>query len=123
MGDDAEAARLVGIRVDRVLLSVYAAAGFIYAFGAWFLIGRVGAATPQALQLANLDSITAVVIGGTSLFGGRGAFWGRSSAPSSWRAAVDGPLTIAAGWTPSGSASPSACSSSSRSRSTSGSGG
>jgi fructose transport system permease protein len=75
-GDDPESARLSGIRTDRVLLSVYAVAGLIYAIGAWFLIGRVSAATPQALQLANLETITAVVIGGTSLFGGRGGVLG-----------------------------------------------
>ncbi len=75
-GDDPEASRLTGIKVDRVLLSVYAVAGFIYAIGAWFLLGRLGAASPQAGTTANLDSITAVVIGGTSLFGGRGAIVG-----------------------------------------------
>ncbi len=75
-GDDPEASRLTGIKVDRVLLSVYAAAGFTYAIGAWFLLGRLGAASPQAGASANLDSITAVVIGGTSLFGGRGAIIG-----------------------------------------------
>ncbi|MEA2608638.1 MAG: fructose transport system permease protein, partial [Chloroflexota bacterium] len=40
------------------------------------LIGRVGAASPNAGSEANLDSITAVVIGGTSLFGGRGIIVG-----------------------------------------------
>jgi fructose transport system permease protein len=71
-GDDAEAARLSGVRTDRVLLSVYIVAGLICAVAAWMLIGRIAAASPQAGLNANLDSITAVVIGGTSLFGGRG---------------------------------------------------
>ncbi|GAB7192405.1 ABC transporter permease [Kineococcus sp. NUM-3379] len=75
-GDDAEAARLSGIRTPRVLLSVYAVAGAIYALGAWILIGRLASASPQVGQDTNLDSITAVVIGGTSLFGGRGAIVG-----------------------------------------------
>lgn len=75
-GDDPEASRLTGIRVDRVLLAVYAVAGFIYAVGAWFLIGRLDGASPVAGQTANLDTITAVVIGGTSLFGGRGTIIG-----------------------------------------------
>lgn len=75
-GDDSEAARLSGIRTTRVLLSVYAAAGLIYAMAAWTLIGRIASASPQAGQTDNLDSITAVVIGGTSLFGGRGAVVG-----------------------------------------------
>ncbi len=76
VGDDKEAARLAGIRVDRVLLSVYAVAGAIYGLTAWLLIGRAGAASPNAITDANLESITAVVIGGTSLFGGRGALLG-----------------------------------------------
>ena len=72
VGDDPAAARLSGIRSRRVLFSVYAVAGLLYAVGAWALIGRSGAASPQAAASLNLDSITAVVIGGTSLFGGRG---------------------------------------------------
>lgn len=76
VGDDKEASRLAGIRVDRVLLSVYVVAGAIYGITAWILIGRAGAASPNAITDANLESITAVVIGGTSLFGGRGAVLG-----------------------------------------------
>ena len=75
-GDDAEAARLSGIRTSRVLLSVYAVTGLVCALGAWILIGRIAAASPQAGQSDNLDTITAVVLGGTSLFGGRGAILG-----------------------------------------------
>ena len=76
VGDDIEAARLVGIQVDRVLLSVYTVAGLIYGFTAWVLIGRAGTASPNAIVGANLETITAVVIGGTSLFGGRGGIIG-----------------------------------------------
>ena len=76
VGDDAEAARLVGIRVDRVLFSVYTVAGLIYGITAWVQIGRAGTASANAIVDANLDSITAVVIGGTSLFGGRGTIIG-----------------------------------------------
>ncbi|WP_368498597.1 ABC transporter permease [Herbiconiux sp. A18JL235] len=76
VGDDKEAARLAGIRVDRVLLSVYLTAGVIIAITAWIQIGRTNAASPNSGIDLNLDSITAVVIGGTSLFGGRGAIWG-----------------------------------------------
>lgn len=76
VGDDPEAARLSGVSSRRVLLSVYLVAGLIYAVAAWVLIGRAGAASPNALTDANLASITAVVIGGTSLFGGRGALIG-----------------------------------------------
>jgi fructose transport system permease protein len=75
-GDDPEAARLAGIDTDRVLFSVYVLAGLISAIGGWALIGRIGAISPTAGENANLDSITAVVIGGTSLFGGRGSIVG-----------------------------------------------
>ncbi|HEY6745728.1 MAG TPA: ABC transporter permease [Mycobacteriales bacterium] len=75
-GDDIEAARLAGIRTDRVLLSVYTVAGLLYGIAAWVLIGRLAAASPNIGTEYNLDSITAVVLGGTSLFGGRGAVAG-----------------------------------------------
>jgi fructose transport system permease protein len=75
-GDDVEAARLAGIQTDRVLLSVYTIAGLLYAVGAWVLIGRLSAASPNIGGEYNLDSITAVVLGGTSLFGGRGGVLG-----------------------------------------------
>lgn len=76
VGDDREAAELSGIRTNRLLLSVYATAGFICGIAAWASIGRIGSVSPQSFYEANLDSITAVVIGGTSLFGGRGAILG-----------------------------------------------
>jgi fructose transport system permease protein len=76
VGDDPESARLSGVPSKRILLAVYTVAGLIYAFAAWELIGRAGAATPNAVPDANLQSITAVVIGGTSLFGGRGGLIG-----------------------------------------------
>jgi len=76
VGDDKEAAELAGIRTNRLLLSVYAFAGLICGLGAWASIGRVGSVSPQSFYDANLDSITAVVIGGTSLFGGRGSILG-----------------------------------------------
>ena len=76
IGDDPEAAQLAGIRTDGLLLSVYAIAGFICAVAGWALIGRIGSVSPQSGYTANLDSITAVVIGGTSLFGGRGSIIG-----------------------------------------------
>jgi fructose transport system permease protein len=76
IGNNREAARLVGIPVQSRLLSVYTFAGFLYGIGAWLALGRIPNADPNALQNGNLDSITAVVIGGTSLFGGRGSLWG-----------------------------------------------
>jgi fructose transport system permease protein len=76
IGNNREAARLVGIPVQSRLLSVYTFAGLLYGIGSWLALGRIPNADPNALQNANLDSITAVVIGGTSLFGGRGSLWG-----------------------------------------------
>lgn len=76
VGNDPEAARLTGINVNRTLLSVYIVAGFIYAVAALQALGRIPNADPNAFQMGNLESITAVVIGGTSLFGGRGGVWG-----------------------------------------------
>jgi fructose transport system permease protein len=76
VGDDIESARLSGVASKRILLSVYTVAGLIYGFAAWIQIGRAGSATANGIPDANLDSITAVVIGGTSLFGGRGGLIG-----------------------------------------------
>ena len=76
IGDDPDAAMLSGICVDRTLISVYAVAGLICGFTAWIAIGRVGSVSPIAFDTVNLGSITAVVIGGTSLFGGRGSIIG-----------------------------------------------
>jgi fructose transport system permease protein len=76
VGNDAEASRLNGINVKSVLLSVYIVAGIVYGLAAWMALGRSPSADPNAFQTGNLDSITAVVIGGTSLFGGRGGVVG-----------------------------------------------
>ncbi|WP_149180191.1 ABC transporter permease [Streptomyces sp. TRM49041] len=76
VGDDEESARLSGVNTKRVILSVYLLAGFVYAIAAWQALGRIPNADPNAFQLGNLESITAVVIGGTSLFGGRGGIPG-----------------------------------------------
>jgi fructose transport system permease protein len=76
IGNNRVAARLVGIPVQNRLLSVYTFAALLYGIAAWLALGRIPNADPNALQSANLDSITAVVIGGTSLFGGRGSIWG-----------------------------------------------
>ncbi len=75
-GDEPEAARLAGIKTRRTLVGVYALCGVICALAGWVLIGRIGAVSPLGNQTANLDAITAVVIGGTSLFGGRGSIIG-----------------------------------------------
>jgi len=76
VGDDPEAAALSGVNVKKTLISVYALAGLICAFAGWALIGRIGSVSPTSGQLLNIESITAVVIGGISLFGGRGSILG-----------------------------------------------
>jgi fructose transport system permease protein len=76
VGNNALAAKRTGINVQRVLLSVYVLAGVLYFLAALQAFGRSPATSPNAFPTANLDTITAVVIGGTSLFGGRGTVLG-----------------------------------------------
>ena len=76
IGDDPEAAELSGVKVKKTLISVYVLAGLICALAGWVLVGRIGSVSPTAGQFANIESITAVVIGGISLFGGRGSILG-----------------------------------------------
>jgi fructose transport system permease protein len=76
VGDDPDAAELAGIQTKKVLISVYVLGGLICALAGWVLIGRIGSVSPTAGQFANIESITAVVIGGISLFGGRGSILG-----------------------------------------------
>ena len=59
-----------------MLISVYVLSGLICALAGWVLIGRIGSVSPTSGQFANIESITAVVIGGISLFGGRGSILG-----------------------------------------------
>jgi fructose transport system permease protein len=76
VGNNPEATRLVGIATDRVLLSVYVLAGAFYGVASLLAVARTGVGDPNAGQTENLDAITAVVLGGTSLFGGRGVILG-----------------------------------------------
>jgi fructose transport system permease protein len=76
VGDDPDAAELSGVPVKRMLVQVYTISGLICALAGWVLIGRIGSVSPTAGEFANIESITAVVIGGISLFGGRGSVLG-----------------------------------------------
>lgn len=76
IGDDPDAADLAGVNTKRMLIQVYVITGLICALGGWVIIGRVGSVSPNVGQFANIESITAVVIGGISLFGGRGSILG-----------------------------------------------
>ncbi|MGH8758037.1 MAG: ABC transporter permease [Burkholderiales bacterium] len=76
VGNNPEATRLTGIATERVLLGVYVLAGVFYGVAALLSVARTGVGDPNAGQTENLDAITAVVLGGTSLFGGRGVILG-----------------------------------------------
>jgi fructose transport system permease protein len=76
VGNNPEATRLVGIPSERVLLKVYVVAGILYGVAALLAVSRTGVGDPNAGKTENLDAITAVVLGGTSLFGGRGLILG-----------------------------------------------
>src|SRR4051812_13007536 len=76
LGDNPEATRLMGVPVRKQLVMVYVVAGAVYGVAALLLIARTGVGDPNAGQTDNLDAITAVVLGGTSLFGGRGTIIG-----------------------------------------------
>lgn len=76
VGNNPEATRLVGIPPERILLGVYVLAGVFYGIASLLSVARTGVGDPNAGQTENLDAITAVVLGGTSLFGGRGMVLG-----------------------------------------------
>jgi fructose transport system permease protein len=76
IGSSPQTARVAGIRVKPHLISVYTLAGVIYGIASLLVIARTAIADPLAGQTDNLDSIVAVVIGGTSFFGGRGSVMG-----------------------------------------------
>lgn len=76
VGGNAEAARLSGINVKRVIFAAYVIAGLTAGVAAIILLGRLDSATPNAAIGTELQVIAAVVIGGTSLFGGKGSMIG-----------------------------------------------
>lgn len=76
VGNNPEATRLTGIPTQKVLLGVYVMAGVFYGIASLLSVSRTGVGDPNAGQTENLDAITAVVLGGTSLFGGRGVILG-----------------------------------------------
>jgi fructose transport system permease protein len=76
VGNNPEATRLTGIPTEGVLLGVYVLAGIFYGIAALLSVARTGVGDPNAGQTENLDAITAVVLGCTSLFGGRGVILG-----------------------------------------------
>ncbi|HEY6608121.1 MAG TPA: ABC transporter permease [Candidatus Limnocylindria bacterium] len=76
IGGNREAARIAGVPVRRVIFSVYVLSGLMVGIGTVLLCARLGSASPVSGNLYELDAIGAVVIGGTSLAGGRATIVG-----------------------------------------------
>jgi ribose/xylose/arabinose/galactoside ABC-type transport system permease subunit len=76
VGGNEEASRLSGIRVARVKFAVYVIGGMLTALAGMVLMGRLSSAQPNTGEGFELDAIAAVILGGTSLMGGRGSIWG-----------------------------------------------
>jgi ribose transport system permease protein len=76
IGGNENASRLSGININKVKIIVYALAGGLSAIGGIIVTSRLDSAQPNAGISYELDAIAAVVIGGTSLSGGRGTIWG-----------------------------------------------
>jgi ribose transport system ATP-binding protein len=76
VGSNEESARRIGIRIDRTFITGYVASSLLTAMGAIMLMTQIGVGDPRQGINYTLASITAVVLGGTSLSGGRGTFIG-----------------------------------------------
>jgi ribose transport system permease protein len=76
VGGNREAARIAGVKVRRIVFSVYVLSGICVGIAAILLTGRLASASPIVGNLYELDAIAAVVIGGTSLAGGRASIVG-----------------------------------------------
>ena len=76
MGCDQESARRIGVRIDRTFIAAYITSSLLTALGAIMLMAQIGVGDPRQGANYTLSSITAVVLGGTSLRGGRGTFVG-----------------------------------------------
>ncbi len=115
LGSNEEALRLSGVGIDRWKIAVYAVAGGICAIAGILLASRINSAQPAIGQGYELDAIAAVVIGGTSLSGGRGTMLGTMigaliisvvanglrilSVPQEWQIVVTGSIIILAVYT------------------------
>jgi D-xylose transport system permease protein len=76
IGGNREAAFYAGIPIERRIVGVFTLRGLLCGAAGIVLTARVGAATPEAGRMMELDAIAAAVIGGTSLLGGQGSVWG-----------------------------------------------
>jgi ribose transport system permease protein len=75
-GGNVEASRLIGLPVDRVQITLYVLSGISGAVAGTMLAAMLGAAAPNAASPHLLTVIAAIILGGTSLYGGRGSVWG-----------------------------------------------
>lgn len=75
-GGNPVASRIMGIKVDRVLITLYVLSGIVGAVSGIILGAMLGAAAPNAAGSSLLTVIAAIILGGTSLLGGRGSVWG-----------------------------------------------
>jgi D-xylose transport system permease protein len=114
IGGNIEAARLSGINVERTKLAVFAINGLMVAIAGLILSSRLGAGSPSAGNIAELDAIAACVIGGTSLAGGVGSVAGAvmgafimasldngmsmMDVPTFWQYIVKGAILLLAVW-------------------------
>ncbi len=76
VGSDKDSARAVGIKTDRLIITVYALSGFLSGIAGLILLGRVGSVSPEMANDLLFPAFAAAVIGGISLFGGRGKITG-----------------------------------------------
>jgi ribose transport system permease protein len=76
MGSNEMGARQVGINIRWYKLGVYVVSGLMCAIAAIVLMARMDSSSGKMAQMFELDAIAAVILGGTSLFGGRGSIWG-----------------------------------------------
>jgi len=76
IGSNEVSARRVGINVDRKLIQIYALSGLLAGFAGILSLAQYGTTTIAGQSLTNLNVIAAVVIGGTSIFGGQGSMFG-----------------------------------------------
>jgi ribose transport system ATP-binding protein len=75
VGDHPESARKAGLHVRRLVAAVYVISGFCAALGGILALAQLGAVSPKFGESYEFKAIAAAVLGGTSLFGGRGAVW------------------------------------------------
>lgn len=119
IGGNIEASRLSGVNVEKTKLSIYAMNGVLVAVAGLILSSRLGAGSPSAGNIAELDAIAACVIGGTSMAGGVGTVVGAvvgafimasldngmsmMDVPTFWQYIVKGAILLLAVWMDSAS--------------------